>query len=342
MKEQLGIERDHYVILKTEKKPILARVTKASNGTSRAIIANKLANDKSTAEYVDFQLPDIMANLGSAPAYGTAYGVKIEPLLATRTIGPFNIYYFRHVTDKEKVRIEKHIRRAYDFKKKNNYLFDKECDIAIRCNVGRMVGYYKHANKKDKPDELCLRPIDFNNTELPYLIHHEDAHGIWFTRLPTEWQARWIKAYSRNVSLFNIKSEQIRNLRTELVEHGKLSLLNKSLDDEGKEVLKECLRYIKRAHSLLPRHINMLLDSGDDLKDYWPDSSIDLQRKQVVVSEYAMTAPDEFFADAYSFYVTEAKALPKSVTKLLVKTLAAVKAGSTAKEMEDSPVIEDE
>lgn len=340
MPNSTRLEKDDYVILKADKKNLLVKVRKVSSDANRAIVINKLSANKDTAEYVDFQSTDVLANLGANPTYGTAYGLKIEPLIQMSAVGPYSVYYYRYVTDKEKARIEKHLRNIYLYQKKNNYLFDKDCEITIRNNVGRMLGYYKHASKKDRVDELCLRPKDFNNKELPYLIHHEVAHGIWFTRLPTEWQSRWIKAYSRNVSLFSIKSEQIVQMREELAEYGKLSTLNKQLDDEGKETLKECLRYIKRAHSILPRHINMLLDSGDSLKDYWPKTPIDLQRKQVVVSEYAMTAPDEFFADAYAFYVTQDKKLPKSVNKLMQKTLNAVKAGSTAKELEDHPVEE--
>ena len=111
----MTIERGDYIVLRDNKKHNLARVTLADkSGGGKAVLANKKAASKETAEYIEFSAGDMVANLGPHPAHGLAYGVKVEPFYDAVDIKPFTVYYFRNLTAKERTRFEKHLRRVVD------------------------------------------------------------------------------------------------------------------------------------------------------------------------------------------------------------------------------------
>jgi hypothetical protein len=60
------------------------------------------------------------------------------------------------------------------------------------------------------------------------------------------------------------------------------------------------------------------------VEDLWPEKDVDKNELNPIVSEYACKNPEELFAEAFSFSLV-GKKLPKSVGKLLDKTLSYAK-----------------
>jgi len=349
----LTIEKDDYVVVRDtnskEHKPKgkLVRVTRNKSGDCKGVFIQKYMDDNDKIKYVEFTASDVLTVLGPRPSFGTAYGCKIELYYgySTTKLGP--LYYWRSIDQLEKLRLEKVVASCYAQLKKDRLLPGKDIELTVRHPQGSMVGHYKACKKKERADELCLQPLDFSKrsyplSELTYVFYHEYAHCLWFTRMSPEQQGEWVKAYSRNVTLAKIKTENLEKYRQELVENGRVSDYSKGLDDEGKEEFRECLKWIKRIHNIMPRHINALLVDNSDLMEYWPKSGMALQRKQVIISDYALKAVEEFFAEAFGFHYSETKAIPKSIIKLLERTKKELRAGSgDVRTMDDDDEIKE-
>ena len=341
----LSVEKDDYVIVTdiTAKKfkGRLVRVTRNNKGSCRGVLVTTKMEDDEELKNVEFGTSDVLAVLGQDPPFGTAYNCKIEIPHGTAKTKFGTMHYWRNLKRDDRVRIEKMLALIYPRMKKDKILLGKDIDLTIREPAGTMIGHYKRYNKDDRRDELCIQQKAYDKKTLPlselkYIFCHEYGHGLWFTRMTPELQGEWIKAYSRNVTLSRVKSDRVDKLRAELLETGKVNDFAKQLDDEDKETFKECMKYVKRLHSIMPRHVNALLVDGSDLVDYWPKNGVSLQHKQIVVSEYGMKSPDEFWCEAFAQWYADTKVLPKSVEKLMLKTMKELKASSTtATNMDD-------
>jgi hypothetical protein len=327
------LEKDDYAIIKGAKKNRLVKVTYVKNGTYKGLFPDRNAAFSETEQSVDFSSIEIIAALGTNPVFGVSYGVKIEPFRRLIPIeGLGNLFFFRKTTKEERSYIVKAFNKLSDDFRRDKIKFGKEVDFGIREPRGTMVGFYRHARKQDRADELVCCPPNFSPKELKYVLCHEAAHGIWFTIMDNHWRAKWVKAFTRNTKLTRIDSDRIKDLRKSLVDMERVGLMAKQLDDDDQQAFKECLRYMKRTYALSPRHIDNLLADGDDLLEYWPKNSVDTQHKEVLITQYATKSVDEFFAEAFGWSYSKSKSIPSSVQKLLDKTLAAIKAGMNGSE----------
>lgn len=318
------VSHDHLVI-NTPRKRILVKATREGRG----IVVNTKALNKNEAEYIDFDPGEVIANLGQTPLPGRTYGIEVEPLYSKSELDHWGeVFYHRRLPQQERVNIEKTLVRLGKKLVSDGIFPSMDFYVAIRANQSQRVGYWRHYTNGKKPDELCLQLPDFNNRkDIRLYAAHEAGHGIWFSRMNAAWQGKWIKAYNRNITLAKVTSDQIERIREELLEAQQVKAFNKTLDDEHKSILREILKYIRRTHSLQARHIDVLIENGDDLKEIWPQTRFALSKREVIVSEYAMKAPDEFWCEAFMFYYCEEKVLPKEIVKLIEKTIAAIKAG---------------
>src|SRR5690606_22737552 len=99
-------------------------------------------------------------------------------------------------------------------------------------------------------------------------------------------------------------------------------------------ILKACLKHIKSLHGIDRKHLDTLLRFGHDIDEYWP-SYVEFAEKNVIVSSYAGTKPEELFAEAFAFWFT-GKSLPKEVKKLLDRSLAQLVRGRVNSDEEES------
>lgn len=325
----MQLEKGSYVLIggQGSKKVTLAKITKTS--PLAAVVVDKRMVNKNTAVYVTLESSDIVANFGTKPKFGSAYGVNIEPCYGAIEIEPFgNVILFRQINEDTQKRLRKKLTFLGNKLKKEKLFPKKDFEVTIREHKGQWLGYWKHHKKGDVPDEMCFRPEIFE--DLDYLISHEMGHGLWFHNMPQGFRAKWISKYNAQVKLSQISAKELDQLRQGLLSSEYVSDFIKNLDDEDKLVAKEVLRYIRHNNSLDKYDLEDLIQSGNDLKEIWP-KAVDISKKGVLISEYAMTNAKEFWAEAFAFEYIK-KGIPKSLRKLMRRTLAAIKANDEAEE----------
>lgn len=312
-----------FLILKTtNNKNILVKVTK-DGVQKRALLCGKEEYDNNQINYVSFDDSDIVANLGANPTFGKAYGLEIE-IFHKHVKDPIfgDIFFFRRLDSND----EKRLMKAFDYvgtKLKKLKIFPEHpIDNYVKESRGKYAGCYKHKIKADTHDELLLFPKSFDQCR--YYIAHEVSHGIWWHGLDDVDKSRWIKAYSKNITLSKVTSDYLNDMRENLINTGRVSLFNKELSDDAKEVFKEIKAYIFKKHCLDGFNLNTLIAEDDDLTTYWP-SPVVVSHKKVLISEYSLKNVYEFMAESFAYWLT-GKKVPKSIESLIESTITRIRA----------------
>lgn len=329
-----------FLIVKADaesKKCLCVRV-RENGKTPRATIEGSKLEDKRDEITIDPEL--VVAVLGPKPPYGRAYGALVEPyrgLEDDELWGP--VHFYRKLNNEER----KALRLA--LKKAGKWLVAHKIDgflpitIEVRHKQGRYSGTYK-VSPKLETDLMTLKPEGFVYQELPSLLIHEAFHGVWFQLVPDALKVRWINLYTYYIKLSTADTQSIERIRRKLeIAHGieecRLRLKERSREDDPLSplaLLDECLAYIDEHYNLDEKHVDMLLHAHKSLKPYWPRHAIDLSKANPIITEYAMTKVEEFFAEAGRVFY-EGKA-PKRVRKLMKRTIRRV-AGKRATRKDD-------
>lgn len=314
--DKLRIEEGDFVIISQEKSKKLVRVT--NNKGNLMGVEEKTRVDGS--EPFQFERADIMAYLGKSPMLGSVYGVKVELFYKTLTHkrgGDIHIY--RDMTKEEKQQLKISIDGVFKF-------FDKHkidpfpVTTEIKIAQGRWAGMYKYRPKAET-DLMVLKPQVFEEASALNLVAHEYGHGIWFRKTSVQTRAAWIKLYLKAVQLRQIDSDEIQRLGEDFISSGSTTgEFGSALGEEDSEVFDKCLEYIEGVHNLNEKHLNTLIVAGEDVKGYWPTEPMDLSGMDLMLTEYAQTSPEEFFAEAFAFHVEGVK-LPKEIEKLMKLTV---------------------
>lgn len=270
---------------------------------------------------------DVMANLGKTPRFesGKVFGADVLPVFRSDTVaGLGDVHFMRKFKNKEerKSLIKAGETLVGDLVNRG-VLPQKQivCFIVPPKKSKLYLGSYRHFDSLEKVDELTLFADDYNDKkQSQYVWAHELCHGIWFTRMTADMRSDWIESYNANVSTFKFGDNTLKTLLDGLTNAGKVHIYRKSVDTDEREVLDECLKYMRRVHSIDNYHISDLLNSGRSLKKFWPTDPIQLSRKDTVVSEYATVSPDEFFADTMAYYLLGTE-IPKTLRVLCKQTL---------------------
>ncbi len=180
---------------------------------------------------------------------------------------------------------------------------------------------------------MVIKPSEF--TGIDGLIFHEMAHGVYYQLMDDQLKARWVKAFYKNVSLIKDTEAKIKKMRKELIEHETVRAYKSELDEDEKEIFDAVLEYIDRNFDLKTKHINLLIADNDDLTEIWPDEIIALPHKSVLVTDYALTDPEELMAESFRIYFDPAAKLPKSIQKLMDKTIEMCKYNGASGNKED-------
>ena len=310
------------VVVIANNKHIPVKITSVNNNKGILITKHQFTDpDKSI---IAFEPKNIVANLGQNPRHGKVYNQTIEPVLFFDNSEHYgNIYYYAPYEEKTKQKIVKRLTVVAKNLKHQGIFPTKDFDVLIRPNTSKIAGWYKNNKKPNIRDELCLCINEVDNN-FYYFAYHEMAHGIWFNNMDDSQKSMWVKAYQRNTSLTKINDNKIISMREDLVKTG-IGEYKRGLDAEDREILSHILKYIKRTAYLKAKHIDMLIQSGDDLLDIWPESSIDIPFQNILISDYANTAVEELFAESFAFFMVPGeKEIPKSINKLLQKTILAI------------------
>ena len=264
---------------------------------------------------------DIVVNLGATPLPGKVYGVNIEPLykkVDTNTCG--QILFFVDMDDAHTKKTKNALIKVFK-KMKAKRLAGVPCEIEVRRPEGKYAGWY-HFLPKAENDVLCIKPnFDMMTpADMEYIISHEYAHGVWFRMLRQDNIAAWIELYDQHMALASASEEDLKEILEEAVGEGSIRAYMKACDEDTLPIVKACLRQIRSLHGVDRKHLDVLLRSGRSIEEYWP-TYVEFFDRNVIVSEYAQKSPEEFFAEAFSFWFT-GKSLPKEVRKLLERSLS--------------------
>lgn len=289
---------------------------------------------------VDFDDKQIIANLGPKPAYGQAYGCKVEPWLRTLPHDFWgDIHIFRNLTKAEKKALKSALDDQAQFFLKHHLGYIAPLNMEIRPKTGTYAGRYQYTGKEDKPDTMILSPISFTDEPnskqevvkpkhwVNYVICHEGAHGVWFRGCNSSIKARWIDAYHATMILKETDPSHVIKLGKKFVKsRTDMDDFCSGLDEEQTSLFDACVSWINDYHSLNRKHLKILIDSGnhDSIGKLWPQEKILDSDAEIPLGEYASKNPEEFFAEAFSLRYANNMKLPKNIQKLLDKTLEKV------------------
>lgn len=274
-------------------------------------------DDDSTT--VSFLTSDIVANLGKYPKAGSIYGVKVEPLIRVIKDKRFKeIRIYQKFTEDQYDHLSEELKIFYSILKENGHT-GIPYHIEVRNPQGSYTGYYKYLPKAEQ-DILCIKP-EKNLEGIQYILGHEHGHAIYNRRTNTKTKNSWIKLYHSFVSVSEATEDDLEQILNEIYSAGSLKDYLKDTDETTKCIVRACLAYIKDVHKLDKHHLETALSIKEKIDDYWPISPLNFSERELVISEYSKKSPEEFFAEAYAFWLAE-RPLPKKIDNHLNSTLA--------------------
>lgn len=313
----MRVAQGDYVIVKVTNKPALARVQVASTEKKKykAVLEKEYQTEENPVPF-DFSPSEVMANLGSSPKPGKVFGVNVEVLHDRKESDFYGTLNFLRDFDDDQLKSLRRGMKAVSEEWDRRKLPRLPIQTTIKFQEGKYAGWYK--TKGGEVDTMCVMPPE-DMSSLTYILSHELAHGIWARHMTPNMRFSWVKLYHKIVTIQEVTEKQLRVMRKELEESGDLIEYMRELDDEGLELLKAVIKYVKTNHSLDRKHLQMALTIEGTIEEYWP-LAIELSSKEVAITEYATKSPEECFAEAFSLHFS-GKKLPKSYAELLDRTL---------------------
>lgn len=309
-----------YLILKLNtNKPELARCTMAEGDNLKAVLEKEKDKDEKSPPVIKFQKSDIMAVLGKRPKVGSVYGLKIEPIVRRehyRGWGDARIYNW--FDDHQLELLKDGLDDAYKKLKALRVVGQFKVELEIRQPQGKFAGMYKYRPKAET-DILVIKP-ETNMEDLDYYVFHEYAHGIWYRMMTPKMRLRWIRMYTEYITLQEIKQKELKHILDAVDAEGSVRGFQKGAEDETKAQVKEILKHIMSIHGIGVSHLDMMLENGESIAEYWP-TNIEMSEKEVSISDYALKSPEEFFAEAVSFKFL-GRRIPKKIEELYEKTMS--------------------
>lgn len=316
----MKVHHGDFVLVSTQKKPRLVRITLAdADGTYTGKVETRVHKVGDDPETIQFRRADIICALGKAPILGTAFGVRVEPLHDVWTTHSFfnEIHCYMRLEQPQVKAIMKELDKFYK-ELKSKRLTSVRPILELRHRAGKYAGYYKYYPKEDR-DRMCVRPQD-DLTELQYVLAHEYGHGIWYRCMSRTARLRWIRLYHSYVKMVDASEVDINRVLDAVVTAQSISSALKTVDESDVMLLKECVKQVHKLHGLNKQHLEMMLEAGESLDEYWP-YSIELSEKEVAITEYARSSPEELMAECFAHWFVGRK-LPKALQEGLDKTLS--------------------
>jgi hypothetical protein len=130
--------------------------------------------------------------------------------------------------------------------------------------------------------------------------------------------------YHSFVRLQELTTQDLVAIRQDLI-GSKITLkeYRKQAEEETRLFLDAILIWIKKTHHLDLKSLNLLLEQGDDMAEYWPRNKIHLSEIKIPVTSYAAKNPVECFCESIALFSMREK-LPKIITKLVQRSIRAV------------------
>lgn len=316
----LDVAKDDYIIVRVGKKNKLALAHSPKRNT--CYIEDTLHSDEpQTFEYDESTL---IANLGKDPEQGTAFGVNVILHYGEvkTDLGP--MHYYRKTDDDEKKAIKIGIKNTVA--KLANVGLSKILPIQrveVHPPKGKWAGSYQvKFNAGAADDKIKLHPKILNDqTYNAYIFLHEIGHAVWYRLVDEKTRSEWLEIYNGQTKVSKAKKQQMEDLCTALVSSQQsVKEFSSDVEEEELALLKDALSYLKKHHKMGATDVDVLLNQNSKvLASIWPTSA-SVSYTESLVSEYARTNVQELFAESFAYHLT-GKELPKSIKKLLEKTL---------------------
>lgn len=321
----LPVDKDDFIVVRVGKKNKLCFAHSPKRNT--AYIEDTMNLDEPVT--VEYDADTLIANLGKDPAPGKAYGVDIQPHYGDFQSDIGNVHLYRKLDDDEKkaltVSIKKIVKKVEEQGLAKVFPIKR---VEILNQKGRWAGEYKISNKTGEVEDVIrLFPkILSDQIHNQYIWAHELGHAVWFRYVPDRLRSEWLEMYNESTKVSKAKKSQMEDLCTALVSSQQsVREFQRDIEEEELAMFKEALSYLKKIHKMSPEDVNILLNQNSKvLVAIWPTTA-SISNNESLCGDYAKVSVHELFAEAYAFYTT-GKQVPKSIQKLLEKTIKAVKA----------------
>jgi hypothetical protein len=320
----MPVEKDSYIIVKIGTKNFLCLAINPERG--RAVVDATLIDDE--PKHIEFDEQNLVANLGTKPKGGTAFGVKINPYITSVDTKYGPLHFYRQLNEREMKSFKKALKSTYASMIEQNLDVFPFSAMRVYPKRGKYAGQYEFRRKGTEiSDKVDLFPETFEDAKWnEYLLYHEYGHAVWYKKIETRIKAKWIKMFHKRVELTNFLKERLDSLLDDVLNYqdGNLQDFLKELDDESKLVFREVLAHYKKYHKLDMRSLGILYtEDSEKFASMWPKRTTIVESK-ADISDYAMTKPEEFFSEVFAFHMTGRK-MPGDVVKLLEKTFTHIK-----------------
>lgn len=323
---QQNIETGVYVIGNDGRRNWLMQVSSCLDSVVYGTLDKDRAYSPTDGE---FNIRQIVAVLGPNPHAGNAYGCQIEPYERTLIHPQWNnVHWFVRMPKPEKTALKTSLDRVAKLltsKRLFGFVAGGELQMEIRPPRGKYTGMYHFVNKDGGPqDRMILRPKMGVPTD--YVVAHESGHGVYYRLMTDQQRARWIRLYHSYMKMQAFEPADIERLRDAYIEENQhVKDFRGQLEESDVLLFDNLIGTLCGTTRLTTRHLNELASDGslETIRESWP-VHVDDSDFEIVVSEYGSKNPEEFFAEAFAFWLLGNK-LPKRVLAAMEKTVANVK-----------------
>jgi len=306
------------------KRPFLVRIRRRK-GRLSGVMQNGTSGSQSPDAIAIDSINSIICVFPNDPPFGRAYNIPLEPYVASERLRPWgNVTYYRKLSETEQRNFQRGMiragRRLHELK--INYLLP--LDLEVRQSHGKAAGMYIRA-RGDGNHHIIISPTSFvDNGGAKHISRiglHEIGHPGWQLYMTALYKARWVRMYHGFNKIRALSTEDLRQQLTAFSSSRELpSAYRKDLAEDAKIVFDAILDWIKKAHHLELKFLDILVSAGGGLGKYWPRSSLHLSELVIPVTAYSAKNPEEFWCESFSLYAM-GETLPRSIRGLVRRTI---------------------
>lgn len=335
----LPAKGDFVVVWEAEGKSTraLVRVLEVKGGSMR-VVWDKGIEREATRRTEVLPLKHTIANLGSAPANGSAYGVSIKPWLRNVESRAGLVCIWHDITPEEEALLLKTI----DATRREMAAMGLAGIFPVRWLVtqpgGSHIGMYTTVEKplpdgSNDVDTIEVKPKKWDSKGLRFLLFHEYAHGLDFRLMNEKERAAWVSLYHSYVRVSEATGALLQSVFKGFMASGRD--YSPPEDSDEAQVWEEVLEYYGGDQRLGLDEMVLLRDnSPDEIRKTWPKNA-DISRMRPMPTEYAETSPGEFWAECFGLYMLQALRDPKLLRVTKAQVAALKNRGAAARKPED-------
>lgn len=325
----MQVEKGDFVLLMDPslKKPVLAKCLAVKGDKYSGILSYEKRAIYGDSQYkLEFDMADVVANLGAKPMYGKAYKSDVEPYFQTLHHKLFKkpIAVMVDLDMGEKNHITRSFNKLARVAKEYGFLkYIRNITVLVRPGLSKTAGIWSlHKEEGEKITLFVPRTETAVSAVLPwdYVLFHEIGHHFWNMYMTEEEKASWISLYRRALDVEEMNMSFVTRMRAELEEAGSIKALRKQLEGDQKVQFGEILKASMKAFSVRPDEIDAILASGENLSKYWITTSIQRSDSNILITEYARKNSQELFAECVAHLLADME-MPKKLQKRTANTV---------------------